>query len=156
MSKKLVILSGRSGSGKTIALHALEDQEFYCIDNLPLSMMVDLVDKLSQHHDQLAVSIDARAVPDDLADFDSVYQQLKQSSYDTEVIFLDADDATLLKRFSETRRRHPLTQSGLSLREAISKETALLESIRLAADLNIDSSILNVHQLRDMISSRVN
>ncbi len=156
MSKKLVILSGRSGSGKTIALHALEDQEFYCIDNLPLSMMVDLVDKLSQHHDQLAVSIDARAVPDDLADFDSVYQQLKQSSYDTEVIFLDADDATLLKRFSETRRRHPLTQSGLSLREAISKETALLERIRLAADLNIDSSILNVHQLRDMISSRVN
>ena len=156
MSKKLVILSGRSGSGKTIALHALEDQEFYCIDNLPLSMMVDLVDKLSQHHDQLAVSIDARAVPDDLADFDSVYQQLKQSAYDTEVIFLDADDATLLKRFSETRRRHPLTQSGLSLREAISKETALLESIRLAADLNIDSSILNVHQLRDMISSRVN
>ena len=156
MSKKLVILSGRSGSGKTIALHALEDQEFYCIDNLPLSMMVDLVDKLSQHHDQLAVSIDARAVPDDLADFDSVYQQLKQSAYDTEVIFLDADDATLLKRFSETRRRHPLTQSGLSLRKAISKETALLESIRLAADLNIDSSILNVHQLRDMISSRVN
>ena len=156
MSMKLVILSGRSGSGKTIALHALEDQEFYCIDNLPLSMMVDLVDKLSQHHDQLAVSIDARAVPDDLADFDSVYQQLKQSAYDTEVIFLDADDATLLKRFSETRRRHPLTQSGLSLREAISKETALLERIRLAADLNIDSSILNVHQLRDMISSRVN
>ena len=156
MSKKLVILSGRSGSGKTIALHALEDQEFYCIDNLPLSMMVNLVDKLSQHHDQLAVSIDARAVPDDLADFDSVYQQLKQSAYHTEVIFLDADDATLLKRFSETRRRHPLTQSGLSLREAISKETALLESIRLAADLNIDSSILNVHQLRDMISSRVN
>jgi len=156
MSKKLVILSGRSGSGKTIALHALEDQEFYCIDNLPLSMMVDLVDKLSQHHDQLAVSIDARAVPDDLADFNSVYQQLKQSAYDTEVIFLDADDATLLKRFSETRRRHPLTQSGLSLREAISKETALLERIRLAADLNIDSSILNVHQLRDMISSRVN
>jgi len=156
MSMKLVILSGRSGSGKTIALHALEDQEFYCIDNLPLSMMTDLADKLSGQYDQVAVSIDARAVPDDLADFENIYKELQSGPYDTEVIFLDADDATLLKRFSETRRRHPLTQDGLSLREAISKETALLESIRLAADLNIDTSTLNVHQLRDMISSRVN
>ena len=156
MSMKLVILSGRSGSGKTIALHALEDQEFYCIDNLPLSMMIDLADKLSAQYDQVAVSIDARAVPDDLADFEIIYKQLQTGPYDTEVIYLDADDATLLKRFSETRRRHPLTQDGLSLREAISKETALLERIRLAADLNIDTSTLNVHQLRDMVSSRVN
>ncbi len=153
---KLVILSGRSGSGKTIALHALEDQEFFCIDNLPLSMMLELADKLADKYDQIAVSIDARSVPDDLAEFESIYQKLQDGPYDTEVIFLDADDATLLKRFSETRRRHPLTQGGLSLREAIAKETALLESIRLAADLNIDTSSLNVHQLRDMVGSRVN
>jgi UPF0042 nucleotide-binding protein len=152
---KLVILSGRSGSGKTIALHALEDQEFYCIDNLPLSMMLDLTSKLTGEHDEIAVSIDARAVPDDLAEFEHIYAELKSGPYDIEVIFLDADDKTLLKRFSETRRRHPLTQDGLSLREAIAKETALLESIRLAADLNVDTSNLNVHQLRDMIQSRV-
>lgn len=153
---KLVILSGRSGSGKTIALHALEDQEFFCIDNLPLSMIIDLTSKLSGKHDQIAVSIDARAVPDDLAEFDDIYNQIKESDYESEVIFLDADDKTLLKRFSETRRRHPLTQDGLSLREAIAKETALLESIRLSADLNVDTSTLNVHQLRDIIRSRVN
>ena len=153
---KLVILSGRSGSGKTIALHALEDQEFFCIDNLPLSMLQDFSDKLADKYEQIAVSIDARSVPEDLAEFESIYQQLQDGPHETEVIFLDADDATLLKRFSETRRRHPLTQGGLSLREAIAKETALLESIRLSADLNIDTSTLNVHQLRDLVGSRVN
>lgn len=153
---KLVILSGRSGSGKTIALHALEDQEFFCIDNLPLSMLLDFSDKLADKYEQIAVSIDARSVPEDLAEFESIYQQLRDGPHETEVIFLDADDATLLKRFSETRRRHPLTQGGLSLREAIAKETALLESIRLSADLNIDTSTLNVHQLRDLVGSRVN
>ena len=153
---KLVILSGRSGSGKTIALHALEDQEFFCIDNLPLSMLQEFADKLADKYEQIAVSIDARSVPEDLAEFETIYQQLQDGPHETEVIFLDADDATLLKRFSETRRRHPLTQGGLSLREAIAKETALLESIRLSADLNIDTSTLNVHQLRDLVGSRVN
>jgi UPF0042 nucleotide-binding protein len=118
-------------------------------------MMLDLTSKLTGEHDEIAVSIDARAVPDDLAEFEHIYTELKAGPYDIEVIFLDADDKTLLKRFSETRRRHPLTQDGLSLREAIAKETALLESIRLAADLNVDTSNLNVHQLRDMIQSRV-
>ena len=83
---KLVILSGRSGSGKTIALHALEDQQFYCIDNLPLSMMLELANKLAEQYDQIAVSIDARTVPDDLAEFETIYQQLQEGPYDTEVI----------------------------------------------------------------------
>ncbi|RLA02351.1 MAG: RNase adapter RapZ [Gammaproteobacteria bacterium] len=152
---KLVILSGRSGSGKTVALHALEDQEFYCVDNLPLSMLVQLVEKVKEQEEFVAVSIDARALQDELQYFPKIHSQLVESGINVEVIFLDSDDATLLKRFSETRRRHPLTQDGISLREAISKEKELLDPIALASDLNVDSSRLNVHQLSDLIKSRV-
>ena len=152
---KIVILSGRSGSGKTIALQALEDYDFFCIDNLPLSMMLALIDKLEPAEEAIAVSIDARAVPGDLDEFSDIYKQLAASSHKIEVIYLDADDATLMKRFSETRRRHPLTQEGLSLREAIAKESVLLDQIRLTADLNVDTSSLNIHQLRDLIKYRV-
>jgi len=152
---KLIILSGRSGSGKTVALHALEDQEFYCIDNLPLSMLPQLVEKVRSHEDNVAVSIDARALPAELENFNDIYKQLVEDKITLEVIYLDSDEATLLKRFSETRRRHPLTQDGLSLREAIDREKQLLEPIAISADLNVDTSKLNVHQLRDMIKSRL-
>jgi UPF0042 nucleotide-binding protein len=152
---KLVILSGRSGSGKTVALHALEDQEFYCIDNLPTTMLPQLVEKVLNQEDFVAVSIDARARADELEHFTAIHQQLLNQDIQVEVIYLDADDATLLKRFSETRRRHPLTQDGISLREAISKEKELLDSIATAANLQVDTSRLNLHQLRDLIKSRV-
>lgn len=152
---KLVILSGRSGSGKTVALHSLEDQEFYCIDNLPLTMLSQLVEKVREHEESVAVSIDARALPDELEHFTKIHKQLVDDGINVEVIFLDSDEATLLKRFSETRRRHPLTQDGLSLREAIDKEKQLLGPIAQASDLNVDTSKLNVHQLRDLIKSRV-
>ena len=151
---KLIVLSGRSGSGKTVALHALEDQEFYCIDNLPISMLPQLVEKVRNHEESVAVSIDARALPDELEHFEAIRQQLLDDEIQVEIIYLDSDDATLLKRFSETRRRHPLTQDGLSLREAISKEKELLDPIVLASDLNVDTSRLNVHQLRDLIKAR--
>lgn len=152
---KLVILSGRSGSGKTVALHALEDQEFYCIDNLPITMLPQLVEKVKTHEESVAVSIDARALPDELEHFTQIHQQLIDEGIQVEVIFLDADDSTLLKRFSETRRRHPLTQDGISLREAISKEKELLDPIALASSLNVDTSRLNVHQLSDLIKLRI-
>jgi len=152
---KLIILSGRSGSGKTVALHALEDQEFYCIDNLPLTMLLTLVDKVKRHEDAIAVSIDARGLPDELDHFTEIHRQLIKDGTSVEIIFLDSDDATLLKRFSETRRRHPLTNDGISLREAISKEREILDPIAMASDLNVDTSRLNVHQLRDLIKSRV-
>ncbi len=153
---KLVILSGRSGAGKTVALHALEDQEFYCIDNLPISMLPELINKLQEKEQAIAISIDARGLPDELSLFGGVYQKLRTyEDMQVEVLYLDADDATLLKRFSETRRRHPLTQDGISLREAIAKEKDLLEPIALTADLQIDTSRLNVHQLTDLIKSRV-
>ena len=153
---KLVILSGRSGAGKTVALHALEDQEFYCIDNLPVSMLPELINKLQEKEEAIAISIDARGLPGELSYFGEVYQKLRTyEDMQIEVLYLDADDTTLLKRFSETRRRHPLTQDGISLREAIAKEKDLLEPIALAADLQIDTSRLNVHQLTDLIKSRV-
>jgi len=152
---KLIILSGRSGSGKTVALHALEDQEFYCIDNLPLTMLLELVEKVKRHETAVAVSIDARSLPDELEHFTDIHRQLLDDGIKLEVIFLDSDDATLLKRFSETRRRHPLTQDGISLREAISKEKDLLDPIAIASDLNVDTSRLNIHQLRDLIKSRI-
>ena len=152
---KLIILSGRSGSGKTVALHALEDQEFYCIDNLPLTMLTQLVEKIKPHEEFVAVSIDARGIPEELNQFTNIYQQLLDDKINVEIIYLDSDDATLLKRFSETRRRHPLTQDGISLTEAINKEKELLDPIALASDLNVDTSRLNIHQLRDLIKSRV-
>ncbi len=120
---KLVILSGRSGAGKTVALHALEDQEFYCIDNLPISMLPELINKLQKKEQAIAISIDARGLSEELSFFGGVYQKLRTyEDMQIEVLYLDADDTTLLKRFSETRRRHPLTQDGISLREAIAKE----------------------------------
>jgi len=152
---KLVIISGRSGSGKTVALHALEDQEFYCIDNLPTTMLPQLIEKIRTQEESVAVSIDARALADELEHFADIHRQLLNDDINVEVIYLDADDATLLKRFSETRRRHPLTQDGISLREAISKEKILLDPIAIEADLNVDTSRLNLHQLRDLIKSRV-
>ncbi|MCP4272822.1 MAG: RNase adaptor protein RapZ, partial [Gammaproteobacteria bacterium] len=132
---RLIIISGRSGSGKTVALHALEDQGFYCVDNLPTSLLPKLVDKLKTGKSPVAVSIDARALADELGMFTEIYQKLQSENIKVEVLYLDADDATLLKRFSETRRRHPLTRDGLSLREAISKETDLLEPLSMVADL---------------------
>jgi len=152
---KLIIISGRSGSGKTVALHALEDQGFYCIDNLPTSMLPQLVEKVKAGDSPVAVSIDARALANELEFFTEIYQQLKAEGIQVEVLYLDADDAALMKRFSETRRRHPLTKDGLSLREAISQETKLLEPIALAAALQVDTSHLNLHQLTDMIKSRI-
>ena len=101
---KRVILSGRSGSGKTVALRALEDQGFYCVDNIPLSLIPQLVDTVEVQHQDLALGVDARSFPKDLENFSEILQNIRQTGKDFQVIYIDADDATLLKRFSETRR----------------------------------------------------
>ena len=137
---KLVILSGRSGSGKTTALQALEDLGHYCVDNLPLGLLPILTEQLQreEHYvDRIAVGIDARNLPHQLSDFPAILDQLKALNMACEVVFLDAADDTLLKRFSSTRRKHPLSNDNLSLVEAI------------------DTSNLDVHTLRDMIRDRV-
>ncbi len=155
---KLVIVSGRSGSGKTTALHVLEDAGFYCIDNLPAGLLDRLVEAMlasdSPEHDRVAVSIDARNMSADIARFPEILQSLPDSVA-VDVIYLDADNATLIKRFSETRRRHPLSNEKTALQEAVAKEAELLEPIRSSADLSLDTSHQTLHELRDLIKKLV-
>ncbi len=156
---KLVIVSGLSGSGKTVALHTLEDAGYYCIDNLPLGMLPELVDNMinasPNPYDQVAVSIDARSGLDDSDRFADILRHLAKHSLPLKLLFLTCDSSRLLKRFSETRRKHPLSRLGLPLADAIEQERKLLEDIHANADLSIDSTDLNVHELRQMIISRL-
>ncbi len=152
---RLVIVSGRSGSGKTISLHVLEDLGYYCVDNLPVDMLPGLVSRLQEDHPRLAVSIDARNLPTDVHVLKDVISELRQPGWHGEIIYLDADHKSLLRRFSETRRRHPLTNDKVSLQEAIEREHALLRPLASMADMTIDTSHLTQHQLCGLIRDRV-
>ncbi|MFO8024196.1 RNase adapter RapZ [Thiohalophilus sp.] len=156
---KLLIISGLSGSGKSVALHVLEDLNYYCIDNLPIGMLPSLADEIvqaNQHHEQwFAVGIDARNLPGELVSFPRALQVLDDAGIQCEIFFLEADEVTLLKRFSETRRKHPLSNDEVPLNEAILQEHQLLEPIFSRAGLRIDTSMTNIHQLRDIIRNRV-
>lgn len=156
---KLIIVSGLSGSGKTVALHTLEDEDYYCVDNLPIGLLPSFVhevrDRKLQPYENIAVGIDARSEPTDLRRFKEIIQRVRDYDIDLEVIYLQADLATLIKRFSDTRRRHPLTKKGLPLSEAIEVERSLLSDVAHEADLFLDTTYTNVHQLRDAIKSQV-
>lgn len=156
---KLIIVSGLSGSGKSSALHTLEDLGFYCIDNLPLTLLYQFARQMTRRREavyqNLAVGIDARNLEEDLQRFPKILKRLRASGFDCELFFFGADDAVLLKRFSETRRKHPLTRSGVSLAEAVRLERQLLEPISMRADMHFDTSRTNIHQLRDLIRERV-
>ena len=153
---KLVIVSGLSGSGKSIALQVLEDLEYYCIDNLPINMFEALTKEIiSAKHEYVAIGIDARNVTAELEHFPKQIKQLEKNNIDCEIFFLEASDAALIKRFSETRRKHPLSNPEVPLNEAIIQERFLLEPISSKADLRIDTSATNVHQLRHLIKARV-
>ena len=153
---KLVIVSGLSGSGKSIALQVLEDLEYYCIDNLPINMFEALTKEIiSTKHEYVAIGIDARNVTAELEHFPEQIKQLEKNNIECEIFFLEASDAALIKRFSETRRKHPLSNQEMPLNEAIIQERFLLEPISSKADLRIDTSATNVHQLRHLIKARV-
>jgi UPF0042 nucleotide-binding protein len=156
---KLVVISGVSGSGKSTALHALEDHDYYCIDNLPVGLLPEFATKMQALPGNLgqlaAVGIDARNPTPDLNRFPEILDSLKTAGIHCEIIFLDADDDTLLKRFSETRRKHPLSDNGIPLLEAIHHERLLLQPLTERADLYADTSRSNVHQLRDLIRGRM-
>ena len=153
---KLVIVSGLSGSGKSIALQVLEDLEYYCIDNLPINMLEALSKEIiSAQHEYVAIGIDARNVVSELEFFPEQINQLQKNNIECEIFFLEASDAALIKRFSETRRKHPLSSKETPLNEAVLQERQLLEPISAKADLRIDTSATNVHQLRDLIKARV-
>ncbi len=155
---KLVIISGRSGSGKSTALHVLEDAGFNCIDNFPVGLLPALVHtslRDAQRGQRMAVSIDARNSAPDLQRFPEILLSLDRMDLDCEVIYLDALGPTLVKRFSETRRRHPLTNEATDLRQAIEAEHELLASIADLADLIIDTTTLGTATLADLISARI-
>lgn len=154
---KILIVSGLSGAGKTITLHSLEDMGAYCIDNLPVNLLPAFADQLSQlgrFHKYVAVGIDARTLA--LHNNVSVLlQTLKQANISYDLLFLEADDAVLIKRFSETRRKHPLSSAQLSLAEAIKRERQLLEPLIGQADICINTTLTHVHQLRDLIRRQI-
>lgn len=155
---KLVIVSGLSGSGKSVALHTLEDLGYYCIDNLPAGLLSSLANELTgapHPVERAAVGIDARNLPQALEHVGETLEELRTHAIDSEILFLTCETDTLIKRFSETRRRHPLSYSGLSLADAIDRETQLLEPISQSADLFIDTSQTSLHQLRDLVRQRV-
>jgi len=154
---RLIIISGRSGSGKTTALRALEDAGYNCIDNFPVVLLQSLVHDALRDPDQqsanIAVCIDARSRS--LDRFAEILLSLDQMRVDCQVIYLDAQSSTLVKRFSETRRRHPLTSATTDLLQAIEAERELLENIADLADLNIDTTLLKGRQLSELIRQRV-
>ncbi len=156
---RLVIVSGLSGSGKSVALRTLEDLGFYCIDNLPLFLLKDLALGLEDAADEVfsdtAVGVDARSNPAALQNLPALIQAAQARGVECQVVFLDAHTDTLIRRFSETRRSHPLTHQERPLAEAIKLERKLLEPIRQVADIRIDTTLTNVHELRDLMRVRL-
>lgn len=157
---RLIIVSGLSGSGKSVALHTLEDDGFYCIDNLPSTLLPALVGGLSEtpicQHDQIAVGIDARSEQMSLDHFPQMLRDLKNDQeIDIEILFLQTDTRQLIQRFSETRRKHPLSLDGTPLLKAIERERDLLSNVLVDADLVVDTTSLNLHQLRQIIQSQL-
>lgn len=158
MSIKLVVISGRSGSGKSTALHLLEDLGYYCIDNLPVGLLPALIQKVTEEnpiiYSKIAVGIDARNLPKDLQNFPKIIDDLRKQ-FECAIIYLDANDHALIQRYSDTRRKHPLSKTNVTLADAIGKEKELLAPISNCADLIIDTSHLTMHELRDLVKARV-
>ncbi|MFT4580711.1 MAG: UPF0042 nucleotide-binding protein [Gammaproteobacteria bacterium] len=157
--RRFVIVSGLSGAGKSVALRALEDADFYCVDNLPAALLVNFskfIDTANMpHYRQVAVGVDARNPATDLSQFPEVLRTLQDLEFDVELLYLDASDETIISRFSETRRKHPLSSSDQPLAAAINQERVLMENLSALADLRLDTSNSLVHQFRSLITDRV-
>ncbi len=150
----VVIVSGISGGGKSTALNALEDLGYYCIDNLPAAMLPDFGPQISANpelYKKVALGIDARSRESDLQVVIDWIEWLRANGFNCKLIFITADKPVLIKRFSETRRRHPLTHRDQVLPDAIESEMKLLEPLRRYADQVIESSNTNIHQLRQQV-----
>lgn len=156
---RLIVISGLSGSGKTVALHVLEDLGYYCVDNLPAKLLNAVVDEVRSGKDKtvqlLAVGVDARNRRRDLESLPGLITRLQADGVQTELLFLQASDDILLQRYGESRRRHPLAEHGTELRAAITSERSILAELANAADLIIDTSRMSVYQLADAIRERV-
>lgn len=158
-AKKLLVVTGLSGSGKSIALNALEDVGFYCIDNLPVSLLESFGEELQNDstgvYQQTAIGVDVRNQANDLRRVPPIVKRLRNAGMPCEILFLDARNDVLIQRFSETRRRHPLTSDDRSLEQAISLERDLLEPLSSDADLRLDTTRSTLHELRAVVRNRV-
>jgi UPF0042 nucleotide-binding protein len=156
---RLIIVSGLSGSGKSVALHMLEDIDFYCVDNIPAALLKSFISHTVRGTGDVdprtAVGLDARNRPSEIETIPALAGELRRSGIDCEVLYLHASDEVLLKRYAETRRKHPLANANAGLREAIASERKLLEPITMAADWVIDTSHMSVHALREVIRQRI-
>ncbi len=152
-SKQIVVVTGLSGSGKSTAIRALEDSGFFCIDNLPILLLPKLTELAGTGEtERLGLVVDARE-RSFLQEAPRVLEELRRSGHAVEVVFLDASDDSLQRRFSETRRRHPLAAAG-TVAEGIAREREALRELRAVADLIVDTSALNVHDLKRLVQAR--
>jgi UPF0042 nucleotide-binding protein len=151
---KLLVVSGRSGSGKSVALRVMEDLGYYCVDNIPVNLLPTLATTVMGQYERVAVSIDVRNLPQDPDELTEILSYLPRK-LELTILYLDADHTSLIKRFSETRRLHPLSHQAMSLDEAISQEQHLLDPISSRADLYIDTTEMNVHQLAEQLRERI-
>jgi len=156
---RLILVSGLSGSGKSVALHMLEDLDFYCVDNIPAALLQAFVSHTLRSTDvqyqQVAVGLDARNTRAEIASVPALVASLRASGVACEFLFLTASDESLLRRYAETRRRHPLSREGSGLRDAIRLERDLLDPVVQAADMIIDTSHTGVHELRELVRRHV-
>lgn len=156
---KLLIISALSGAGKSTALDTLEDCGYYCIDNLPVTLLEDFIDHVmladKKTYEKTAIGIDARNKNESLTHFSDSLELIRSKGITCEIIFLHAEESTLLKRYSETRRKHPLTDANIPLKDALKIEKVLLEPIARHANIVIDTSRTHYHQLRELIREQI-
>jgi UPF0042 nucleotide-binding protein len=156
---RLIIVSGLSGSGKSVALRMLEDIDYYCVDNIPAALLKPLISHTVRGsgdiYPRTAVGLDARNRTNEIETVPALVDELRRSGIGCDVLYLHASDDVLLKRYAETRRKHPLIGDGITLRDAIAAERRLLEPITTAADLVIDTSHMGVHALRELVRERI-
>jgi UPF0042 nucleotide-binding protein len=157
--RRLIIVSGLSGAGKTVVLNSLEDLGFYCIDNLPISLLSAFAEQISDPKteiaDNIAIGIDARNPKIDIINLPNAVTALKNKGLAIDVTYMEANDDVLTKRFSETRRKHPLSSNSTPLMNAIKNERQIMEGLSECADMRIDTSHTLMHELRDIVRERI-
>lgn len=147
---EIIIISGRSGGGKSVALRALEDMGYYCVDNLPLDLVPQLINILSVNQHAVAISLDIRNLPTSPAILEKTIAHIQQE-HNVKIIFLDSDKTTLVRRYSDSRRLHPLSTQDLSLEAAIDEESKHLEPLIQQANIIIDTGSLSTHELAERL-----
>ena len=156
---RLVLVSGLSGSGKSVALHMLEDLDFYCVDNIPAALLKPFISHTVRSEESVyrrtAVGLDARNTEAEIATVPTLIDELKRAGIACELIFLTASTEELLRRFAETRRKHPLSRDSGNLHDSIAAERRLLEPVINAADLVLDTSRMGIHELRQAVQQRI-